>query len=60
VKTDFVNKMSENNFNEAKLYEIFTDFNNIFNIKILKCMNLIFTTKAFKENYANITKFINN
>ena len=54
VKTDFVNKISENNFNEIKLYEIFTDFNNIFNIRVLKCMNLIFTIKAFKENYANI------
>ena len=32
----------------------FADFKNIFNIKILKCVGLIFSIKSLKENYANI------
>ena len=54
TKTDFIYKLSENILNKEELYKSFTDFNNIFNIKILKCTKLIFTLKAFKENYANI------
>ena len=54
VKTDFITQISENIFNKEKLYEAFTDFKNIFNIRILKCTDLIFSVKAFKENYANV------
>ena len=54
TKTNFVNKISENNLNKENLYKRFIDFKNIFNIKILKCAKLIFTVKAFKENYSNI------
>ena len=54
TKTEFVNKISENTLNKEELLKAFTDFNNIFNIKVLECMNLIFSIKAFKENYANI------
>ena len=42
VKTDFISQISENIFNKEKLYEAFTDFKNIFNIRILKCTDLIF------------------
>ena len=54
TKTDFVSKISDNNLEEEGLYEMFTDFDNILNLKILNCINSIFTVKAFKENYANI------
>ena len=54
TKTEFVNKISENTLSKEELFKAFTDFNNIFNIKVLECMNLIFSIKAFKENYANI------
>ena len=54
TKIYFEKKISENNFNEEGLYEIFTDFNNIMNIKVLECINLIFSLKSFKDNYANI------
>ena len=54
VKTNFITKISENNFNQEELYKSFTDFNNIFNIKVIKCIDLIFSIKAFRENYANI------
>ena len=54
AKTNFVSKISENQLKEESIYEIFTDFDNILNLKIINCINLIFTVKAFKENYANI------
>jgi len=34
------------------------DFKNLFNIKVLKCINLIFSLEAFKNNYANIILII--
>ena len=55
TKTDFANKISENGINKEDLLKNFADFNNIFNVKILKCVSQIFSGKAFKENYANIT-----
>ena len=54
VKTDFISKISENILNKEESHKSFTDFKNIFNIKVLKCIHLIFSAKAFKENYANI------
>ena len=54
TKTDFVNKISENGLTKENLLKNFADFNNIFNIKILKCIKLIFKDKSLKENYANI------
>ena len=54
TKTDFVDEISKNKISTEEIYKSFTDFNNIFNIKILKCTNLIFTLKAFNENCANI------
>ena len=58
IKTNFISQISENIFNKEKLYKSFTDFNNIFNIKALKCIKLIFSASAFKENYANIILLI--
>ncbi len=58
IKTDFVESIEKNNFNDKELYKSFTDFYNIFNIKILNCVDLIFTVKALKENYANIILII--
>ena len=58
MKTDFITQLSETLFNTDKLYESFTDFSNIFNLKVLKCTKLIFTVKAFMENYANIILII--
>ena len=58
TKTDFVNKISENAINKNDLLKNFADFNNIFNIKILKCVSLIFSIKSFNENYANIILII--
>ena len=54
VKTNFISKISENILNKEELYKSFTNFKNIFNIKVIKCIHLIFSVKAFKENYANI------
>ena len=54
TKTNFEKKISKNKFKEEGLYEMFTDFDNIMNIKVLKCTHLIFSINAFKENYANI------
>ena len=54
TKTEFVNKISENALNKENLLKNFADFKNIFNIKILKCVGLIFSIKSLKENYANI------
>ena len=53
VKAEFVNKISENVLSKENLLKNFVDFNNIFNIKILKCLYLILTIKVFKDNYAN-------
>ena len=58
IKTDFVESISQNNFNDKELFKSFTDFYNIFNIKILKCVDLIFKGKSFRENYANIILII--
>ena len=54
AKTNFEVKMFENKIKEEDTLELFMDFNNILNIKVLTCVNSIFTVKAFKENYANI------
>jgi len=54
AKTNFEVKMFENEIKEEDILELFMDFNNILNIKVLTCVNSIFTVKAFKENYANI------
>ena len=58
VKTDFVKNISLNKFDEEELHKSFTDFYNIFNIKVLKCIKSIFTVEAFKKNYANIILII--
>ena len=54
TKTAFVNKISENVLDKESFLKNFADFNNIFNIKVLKCTYLIFTIKALKENFPNI------
>ena len=58
IKKDFVNNISLNKFDDEELFKSFTDFYNIFNIKILNCMNLIFKVNAIKQNYANIILII--
>ena len=58
TKTEFINKISENVLNKEDLLKNFVDFNNIFNLKVLKCINLILSTKSLKENYANIILII--
>ena len=42
TKTEFVNKISENVLVKEDLLKNFADFNNIFNLKALKCTYLIF------------------
>ena len=54
TKIDFINKISENALIKEDLLKNFADFNNIFNLKILKCTYLIFSIKSLKDNYANI------
>ena len=58
TKTNFNVKISENNFKSGEFLKSFIDFKNIFNINILKCVKLIFSLGAFKENFANIILII--
>ena len=41
--------------NKTKLYEKFTDINNIANIKIMKCYKVLFSKKGIKSNIACFT-----
>ena len=43
--------ISEIYIDKNKLYESFTDFKNIANINIMKCINLLFSIKIIKNNY---------
>ena len=58
TKTNFISKISENSLIKENLYKNFVDFKNLLNIKVLKCINLIFSLEAFKNNYANIILII--
>ena len=49
-----ISKISDIVFDKNKLYESFTDFKNIANIKVLNCYKLIFRLEAYKNNYANL------
>ena len=40
-------------FDKNKLYDSFTNFKNIANIKVLKCYKLIFNLDKYMHNYAN-------
>ena len=54
VKTNSTFKIKGTVINKEKLLTSFTDIKNIMNIKVLKCINLIFTLDAYKKNYANL------
>ena len=52
IKTDFENKIG-GYIPREKLIKGFFDFKNTLNIKVFKCIDLIFTFEVYKENYAN-------
>ena len=52
IKTNFENKIG-GYIPVDKLMYGFLDFKNTFNIKVLKCINLIFRIETLKENYLN-------
>ena len=54
VKTNSTFKIRGIEIDTQKLYESFTDFKNIANIKVLNCYKLIFRLEAYKNNYANL------
>ena len=54
VKTE-VNTDTEKASFGSKLKDSFFDFDTIFNIKVLKCIKLIFTWEGFKRNYLGYT-----
>ena len=53
VKTNSTAKIGDIVFDKNKLFESFTNFKNLANIKVLKCYKLIFNLNKFKHNYAN-------
>ena len=54
VKTNSTAKIVGVVIDKDKLFKSFTNIKNIANIKVLKCYQLIFEVKAFKNNYGNI------
>ena len=54
VKTESTTKIGDIVIDKDKLYNSFTDYKNIANIKVLKCYKLIFKLEAYKSNYANL------
>ena len=54
VKTNSTAKIIGVTIDKEKLYNSFTDFKNIANVKVLKCYKLIFKLDAYKYNYANL------
>ena len=54
VKTNSTAKIIGVTIDKDKLYNSFTDFKNIANVKVLKCYKLIFGIDAYKYNYANL------
>ena len=54
-KTNSTFKIRGLEIDVEKLYDKFTDFNNIANVKVLKCYKLIFKLEAYKNNYANLS-----
>ena len=58
AKTNSTFKIKGTVINKEKLLTSFTDIKNIMNIKVLKCINLIFTLDAYKKNYANLILII--
>ena len=54
VKTNSTAKIMGVTIDKDKLYNSFTDFKNIANVKVLKCYKLVFTIDAYKYNYANL------
>ena len=54
VKMNSITKIGDIVIDTNKLYNSFTDFKNIANVKVLKCYKLIFNLEAYKSNYANL------
>ena len=54
VKTNSSFKISGTIIEKERLLNSFTDIKNIANIKVLKCIKLIFNLNAYKKNYANL------
>ena len=54
VKTNSTTKIRDNIIERNKLFNSFTNFKNIANIKVLKCYKLIFNLDEYKHNYANV------
>ena len=54
VKTNSSMKIGNIVIDKNKLYDSFTNINNIANIKVLNCYKLIFKIEAYKSNYANL------
>jgi len=58
VKTNPIMKIKDIVIDKNKLFNSFTDFKNIANIKVLNCYKLIFNLDLFKNNYANFIMII--
>jgi len=54
VKTNSSMKISGIVIDKDKLFNSFTNFKNIANVKVLKCYGLIFSIEAYKNNYSNL------
>ena len=54
VKTNSSTKIRDNLIDTNKLFGVFTNFKNMFNIKVLKCYRLIFNLNEYKHNYGNL------
>ena len=58
VKTNSTFKIRGIEIDVERLYDSFTDFKNIANIKVIKCYKLIFKLDSYKNNYANLILII--
>ena len=58
VKTDSSTKISDIVVDKNKLLNSFTNFKNIANVKVLKCIKSIFKLDAYKNNYGNLIMIV--
>ena len=58
VKVDSSTKIGDMVVDKDKLLNSFTNFKNIANVKVLKCVKKIFKSNAFKNNYGNLNMII--